>query len=228
MTLHIGLRRFLHIFTTLNLGSLLVESAEVYGVILVFLVVFMVVWEKRRSLKDIASSMGLKLEGTVGSTAWSFALFPVLVGIGLVSMMLASFLGPTASLNIAVSSNGQLPLWYRYYLIAQAFFPVAVVEEMFARGYLLDRLMPEHPAGVRRALPAIFLSSVLFTVWHLPSYLAGQGFSSLQVVILLAGNVFPISLVLGVAYVRARGRNIVGPVLVHFLLDAIPVIITLV
>ncbi len=217
-----------HVFTTLSIESVLIESAEVYGVILVFLVIFVVVWEKRRSLKGIASSLGLKLEGTVKSTEWSFALFPILIGIGLVSMTLASFLGPTASLSIAVSSNGQLPLWYRYYLIAQAFFPVAVVEEMFARGYLLDRLMPEHPSSVRRALPSIFLSSVLFTIWHLPSYLAGQGFSSLQVVVLLAGNVFPISLVLGVGYVRARRRNTVGPVLVHFLLDAIPVIITLV
>lgn len=203
----------------------MIESAEVYGVILASLVIFLMVWENRRSLKDIASSLGLKRQGTVGSLTWSFALFPVFVVIGLVSMMLASFLGPTASLNIVVSSNGQFPLWYRYYLIAQAFFPVAVVEEMFARGYLLDRFMPEHPSTVKRAMPAIFLSSILFAVWHLPSYLTGQGFSGLQVVVLLSANVFPLSLILGVAYVRARGRNIVGPVLVHFLLDAIPVII---
>jgi membrane protease YdiL (CAAX protease family) len=113
-------------------------------------------------------------------------------------------------------------------MIVYAFFPVAVVEEMFARGYVLDRLMPEHPSTLRKALPAILLSSFLFTVWHLPAYLAGYGFSLLQVVVLLAGNVFLISAVLGIAYVRSKSRNIVGPVLVHFLLDAIPVIIALV
>ncbi len=143
-------------------------------------------------------------------------------------MLLVSFLGTAPSLRTFVSSNGQFPMWYRYYMIAQAFFPVAVVEEMFARGYILDRLMPEHPSSLRKALPAILLSSLLFTVWHLPSYLAGHGFSVLQVATLLAGNVFPISVVLSIAYVRARSRNIVGPVLVHFLLDAMPVIITLV
>ena len=172
--------------------------------------------------------MGLKREGTVKSVLWSFALFPLFIVIGLASMLLVSFLGSAPSLSAFVSSNGQVPLWYRYYMIAHALFPVAVVEEMFARGYVLDRLMPEHPSSLRKALPAIFLSSLLFTIWHLPAYLAGYGFSLLQVAILLAGNVFPISVVLSIAYVRSKSRNIAGPVLAHFLLDAIPVIITLV
>jgi membrane protease YdiL (CAAX protease family) len=219
--------RLFQISMTLTLSSLLVESAEVYGVLLVFLAVFVAQREKRRSLRDVFSSMGLKRKGNAKSALWSFALFPLFIVIGLVSMALSNYLGSLPSLSVFVSSNGQFPLWYRYYMIVQSFFPVAVVEEMFARGYVLDRLMPEHPSSLRRALPAILLSSLLFTVWHLPSYIAGRGFSGLQVAVLLGSNVFPISLVLGAAYVRARGRNIVGSVLVHFLLDAIPVIITL-
>jgi len=224
---YIFVRRLFQIYTTLTLDSLLVESAEVYGVLLAFLAVFVVLGEKRRSLKDVFSSMGCKRKGTAKSVLWSFTLFPLFIVIGLVSMALSNYLDSLTSLSVFVSSNGQFPLWYRYYMIVHSFFPVAVVEEMFARGYVLDRLMPEHPSSLWRALPAILLSSVLFTVWHLPSYIAGRGFSGLQVAVLLGSNVFPISVVLGAAYVRARGRNIVGPVLVHFLLDAMPVIITL-
>jgi membrane protease YdiL (CAAX protease family) len=225
---YIALRRLFHFFTTLNLESLLIESVEVYGVLLVFPIAFLAVWEKRRSLRDIFSSVGLRRNGAAKSVLWSFAFFPLFIVIGLVSMAFSNYLGSVSSLGALVSSNGQFPLWYRYYMIVYAFFPVAVVEEMFARGYVLDRLMPEHPSTLRKALPAILLSSFLFTVWHLPAYLAGYGFSLLQVVVLLAGNVFLISAVLGIAYVRSKSRNIVGPVLVHFLLDAIPVIIALV
>lgn len=228
LAFYILVRRLFQISTTLTLNSLLVELVEVYGVLLAFLVVFVGLREKRRSLRDILSSLGLKREGIARSVLWSFALFPLFIVIGLVSMGLSNFVGSLSSLRVFVLSNGQFPLWYRYYMIVYSFFPVAVVEEMFARGYVLDRLMSEHPSSLRRALPAMLLSSMLFTLWHLPSYLAGHGFSSLQVAVLLGCNVFPISVVLGAAYVRARGRNIVGPVIVHFLLDAMPVIITLV
>ncbi|MEM1589258.1 MAG: CPBP family intramembrane glutamic endopeptidase [Candidatus Bathyarchaeia archaeon] len=60
-----------------------------------------------------------------------------------------------------------MPAWYPYYMIIYAFFPVAVVEEAFARGYMLDRLMPEHPSSLARAFPAIITSSILFTLYHL-------------------------------------------------------------
>lgn len=225
---YILIRRVFQISTMLTLDSLLVEATEVYGVLLVFLVVFVALKEKRRSLEDIFSSMGFKRKGITKSMLWSFALFPLFIVIGLVSMALSNYSSSLQSLSAIVSSNGQFPLWYRYYMIVYSFFPVAVIEEMFARGYVLDRLMPEHPSSLRRALPAMLLSSVLFIVWHLTSYLAGHGFSRLQVAVLLGCNVFPISVVLGVAYVRARSRNIMGPMLMHFLLDAIPVIITLV
>ena len=59
------------------------------------------------------------------------------------------------------------------------------------------------------------------------SYLLLYPLSATGVVGLLAGNVFPISVVLGIAYVRARTRNIIGPVLVHFLLDSMPIILSL-
>jgi hypothetical protein len=57
--------------------------------------------------------------------------------------------------------GAQVPTWYLWYMIIQFFFPVAVVEEAVGRGYMLDRLMPQHPASLVKALPAILLSSLL-------------------------------------------------------------------
>lgn len=98
-------------------------------------------------------------------------------------MVLSYFLVPS---SISVSSGAQLPLWYLWYMIIYSFFPVAVVEEAIARGYMLDRLMPGHPLSLVKALPAILLSS-LFSLWHLPSYL--RLFSVPWVVGRLVGNV---------------------------------------
>jgi len=112
-------------------------------------------------------------------------------------------------------------------MIVYSFFPVAVVEEAFGRGYMLDRLMPIHPSSLAKALPAIIIGSLLFTFYHLPSYLGVYSLSLPWAVALLAGNVFPWSVALSIAYVRARTRNILGPVFIHFLADSIPIILSL-
>ena len=208
--------------------GLLFGIAEGYGVLLVFLVVFLALWEKRRSLRQIFSGIGLGKTGSAKSVLWSFALFPLLIVIGSMLMVLSSFLGPIPFLSASVTNTMRYPSWYLYYMILHSFFPVAVVEEAFARGYMLDRLMPQHPSTLKNGLPAILLSSLLFTLWHLPGYLVGYRFSVPWVAGLLAFNVFPISVVLSIAYVRAGARNIFGPVLVHFLLDAMTPILMLV
>jgi len=213
--------------TILIVLGLLTGIAISYGVLLVFLLIFLALWEKRRSLRDIFSSLGLRRKGSVKSVIWSIAMLPLLILIGMMLIVLSSFLGPVPFLSASVSNTAQYPSWYRYYMIIYSFFPVAVVEEAFARGYMLDRLMPQHPSGIVKALPATLLSSLLFTLWHLPGYLMGYRFSIPWVASLLAANVFPISVVLSIAYVRARTRNIIGPILIHFLLDAMPIILTL-
>ena len=204
--------------------NLLVAMARGWGVILAFLFLFLAWWERRRRVREIFSSVGLKRTGSVQSVVWSLALFPIFIAVGLTTMMLSHFLSP---LSTSVSSNGQTPLWYLWYMVIYSFFPVAVVEEAIARGYLLDRLMPQHPSSLAKALPAILLSSLLFTLWHLPSYLLSYPLSPTWAIGLLAGNVYPISVVLGIAYVRARTQNIIGPLLIHFLLDSIPIILSL-
>jgi membrane protease YdiL (CAAX protease family) len=204
--------------------NLLIAVTRSYGVVLAFLVAFVALWEKQRSLKDVFSSLGLRKTGSARSVFWSFVFFPLFAVIGLASMSLASSLGYFSAWSFI---NEQVPTWYSWYMVLYSFFPVAVVEEVWARGYMLDRLMPMHPLGVRRALPAILLSSFLFTIWHLPGYFGAYGFSVPRVALLLSVNVFPISIVLSVAYVRARTRNVIGPILIHFLLDAMPIILTL-
>jgi len=201
--------------------GLIVGIAESYGVILLFLVVFVAFLERRRSLRDIFSSLGLRRKGSVKSVFWSIVITPLfLLVIGLIGILLSRFLGP---FPIPTSvSNGQAPPWFIYYMIMYSFFPVAVVEEAWARGYVLDRLMPQHPLGLVKALPAILVGSLLFTLQHIPSYLGLYSLSPHWTFALLAGNVFPWSVGLSIAYVRARTRNALGPILIHFLADSIP------
>jgi len=213
------------IFLVLNL---LISMAIDWGPIIVFLVIFLAFWEKRRSLIDIFSSVGLRRKGSVKSLLWSIALFPlIIIVISLLMMMLSYFLGPTPLLPSSGSSSGQIPLWYPYYMIMYSFFPVAVVEEAIGRGYMLDRLMPQHLSSIVKALPAILLSSLMFTLYHLSPYLMVYSFSVPWTVGLLVGNVFPWSVFLSIAYVRAGTRNILGPVLIHFLADGIPFVLML-
>lgn len=111
---------------------------------------------------------------------------------------------------------------YLYYAALSAFFPVAVFEEAFGRGYLPDRLLPPHPSRIATATPAFLVSSVLMTLDPLPGYLGVYSFSPTRAALLLGLNVFPLSFVLGVVYLRARVRNVAGPVVIHFHLDSLP------
>jgi len=198
-----------------------------WGLVIFFLVAFLAFWEKKRSLREIFSSVGLKRQGSVSSVFWTLTLTPFFLVIYLLLMVMSYFLGPLSFPQASSPTNGPVPIWYPYYMIIYSFFPVAVIEEAVARGYILDRLMPEHPSSIAKALPAIIISSLLSTLYHIPAYLGLYTFSLPWAVALLAGNVFPWSIALSVAYVRARSRNILGPVLIHFLADSMPIILSL-
>ncbi len=126
--------------------SLFINIAIPWGLVIVFLVIFLAFWEKKRSLKEIFASMGLKRKGSVKSFFWTLALIPFFLVIYLLLMMFSYFLGPVSFPQVSGPSGGPVPLWYLCYMTMYSFFPVAVVEEAFARGYVLDRLMPEHPS----------------------------------------------------------------------------------
>jgi len=209
---------------SLTVQNLIVQNVEFYGVLLVFLIAFVALKENRRGLRDLFSSMGIKPNGTRKSVLWTFAFFPLFAVIGLASMLLSSLLASTPASG---SGPSQIPPWYFGYMITQAFFPVAVVEETVGRGYMLDRLIPEHPSNIAKAAPAILVSALLFTVYHIPTYLAGYHFSIPQTAIALILSVFPNTIVISIAYVRSKTRNIIGPILIHFLLDALPIILAI-
>ncbi|HYM40990.1 MAG TPA: CPBP family intramembrane glutamic endopeptidase [Thermoplasmata archaeon] len=199
-------------------ARLLANAALGYGPLLLALIGYEVWVERRRSVREIFVGLGFRSQGARRSLLWSIGLFPVYAVVSVLTLMVASYTAPP-------SGGGTIPGWYPYYLVVDAFFPVAVVEEAFGRGFLLDRLMPAHPSGLLQAVPAILLSSLLFTLYHVPYYLAAYSFSPAHTLLLLAVNVFPLSILLAGAYVRSRARNVAGPVLIHFLLDALPYVL---
>ncbi len=212
-------------FAELTLTSAILGAAVFYGFTTVFLVGFVSLHEKRR-LRTVFASLGLRKAGAGRSLEWALLLFPAVVGVSLAGTTALSLtLGP---LPPQVTHTGSLPPWVLWFTLVEAFFPVAIVEEMYGRGYLLDRLMPTHPARLREAGPAILVSAVLFALWHVASYLQAYQFSVAWTVGLIGLNVFPLSVVVGVAYVRSRTQNIAGVILLHFLLDALPVVAALV
>jgi hypothetical protein len=90
--------------------SLLSAMLIGWGPIIVFFVIFLALWEKRRSLIDIFTSVGLKRKGSIKSLLWGIALFPLItIIITLLMMMLSYFLGPSPLLQGSGSSNGQAP-----------------------------------------------------------------------------------------------------------------------
>jgi membrane protease YdiL (CAAX protease family) len=215
-----------NISAALILGQL-TSFGLTYGVWIVVFVGFLAVWEKRRSLKDILYSVGFKKEGLGKSIFWGLLiLIPVGLVFYFVTMLSGNLLGPIT--QVTNSSGASPPTWYICYLIIYAFFPVAIFEEAFGRGYMLDRLMPQKPSGIKEALPAIILSSILFTLFHVPSYILSYSFSPIWAVTLLIGNVLPNSVFLSVSYVRSRTRNIGGPILAHFLMDSGPYLLMLI
>jgi membrane protease YdiL (CAAX protease family) len=209
--------------------SLVASFGLSYGIWIVVFIGFLVVWEKKRSLRNILTSVGFKKEGLGKSIFWALLLLiPAAFVAELVLILFTSLLGPV-SLTQATSSGGVAqPTWYLFYTIIYAFFPVAIFEEALGRGYLLDRLMPQQPCGIIKALPAIVLSSVFFTLFHLPAYILVYSFSRLWVIVLLIANVFPNAVFLSISYVRSRTRNIGGSVIVHFLMDSLPYILMLI
>ncbi len=204
--------------TMVVVARLVANAAVAYGPLALVLIVYEGRTERRRSVRDIFAGLGFRRQGVRRSLWWSLVMFPVYAVVGIFSLMVAAYSAPP-------SGSGTVPAWYPYYLILDAFFPVAVVEEAFGRGFLLDRLMPAHPSSLFQAAPAILLSSLLFTLYHLPTYLAAYSYSPMRTFLLLAVNVFPLSVLLAAAYVRARARNVVGPVLIHFLSDALPYVL---
>jgi len=94
--------------------SLLVSMGMPWGAVLVFLVIFLAFWEKKRSLREIFSGLGLKREGSAKSLFGTLVLIPLFLIIYLLLMVLNYFLGPVSFPQSSRPSGGQIPAWYPY------------------------------------------------------------------------------------------------------------------
>lgn len=175
--------------------------------------------EKRRSLKDLLVSVGFRKQGVGKSILWMIAW--------IIPFYVVEFLIFGQSfIQQATSINSVMPTWLTIGYILFFLFFVATFEESFFRGYLLYRFMPEHPSRIKKALPAILLSSLCFATYHIPNLVLQNSFSSIAGLFQLA-QVLVISILLGLGYVKSGNRNIAGPVIAHFILDSLPYFIAL-
>jgi membrane protease YdiL (CAAX protease family) len=202
----------------------IIESALVFFVPIMLLLVYAVRHAEKRSSRSAISSLGLNRGGIGKSVLWSLVfLVPLVLVIILWEGAIAGIFGN--NLATAQTQASQIPQWY-----AVAIMPYlvlnAIMEESVGRGFMLDRLMPSHPAGIVASLPVVLGVSVLGMLYHIPEYILSYNFSPASLILNL-GIVFFSFTFVGFAYVRSRVRNISGPVLMHFLLDAVPLLLVL-
>lgn len=184
-----------------------------------FLVLFVRHYEKSVSATSAIASLGLNRRGIKSSLIWIVPFFVLLaVVIEVWTVFTQALLGP--NFVTAISGSNKTPQWYAILIIISALFN-AVMEETLGRGYMLDRLMPAHPTSLAAALPAVLAVSTLGTLYHIGPYLLSYQFSPISSFYNLV-VVFLCFAFIGFAYVRSRVRNISGPILMHFLLDALP------
>jgi membrane protease YdiL (CAAX protease family) len=205
LTIMLGLL-VLGIVTFTRIQISLLPSILVYIVLMLGFGICLRLQEKRRSLKDLLVSVGFRKQGIGKSILWTMAcIIPYIVVIFLIS--------GKSLIQQATSLKSVIPTWLIICNIIYFLVLVAAFEESFFRGYLLDRFMPEHPSSIKKALPAILLSSLFFMIYHTPILVFNGNLFSLAPILV-------ISLLLCLGYVRSRNRNIIGPVIAHFLIDS--------
>lgn len=190
-------------FTRIQIS--LLPSILIYIVLMLGFGICLRLQEKRRSLKDLLVSVGFRKQGIGKSILWTMAcIIPYIVVIFLISGQ---------SLIQQATLIKSFPTWLIICNILYFLVFVAAFEESFFRGYLLDRFMPEHPSSIKKALPAILLSSLFFMIYHIPILVFNGNLFSLAPILV-------ISVLLSLGYVKSRNRNIAGPVIAHFLVDS--------
>jgi membrane protease YdiL (CAAX protease family) len=114
--------------------------------------------------------------------------------------------------TMAISSNYQGATVGQSIIKFMAFLPVGFFEEAVFRGYLQTRLI--NWIGKWWGL---FLSSLMFSLWHLPYRLLVDRMSLGNAILDLLGMFFVSSLVLG--WVFLLTKNIATPIILHTLMD---------
>jgi hypothetical protein len=191
-----------------------------YGPILLFLFLFVRLYERRRGrgLLALFSGVGWNRVGVRSSLKWALVFFVVAIPVGLLMLLVESAVAGIGAEHVAGStSSTAIPSWYIPFAIVSLAADV-VTEETVVRGYIFDRLMPAHPSSLRQSLTAVLITSLMMSSYHLVPYLYTYGYGvALTGVNFLADFLY--SVLICFAYVKSKTRNISGPLLFHFFLD---------
>ena len=158
--------------------------------------------------------------GAKRSVKWALVFFVVAIPVGLLMLFIETAVGGAGAGHLAgqSSSSTTVPSWYFPFLVSDLVVDI-VAEETLMRGYVLDRLMPAHPSTLRQSLAAVIVASVMMSSYHLVPYLYTYGFSPALTGVNLVAD-FLYSVLISFAYIKSNARNVSGPFLFHFLLDA--------
>jgi len=154
------------------------------------------------------SSVGVKRENFTAGVIWAFAVFFILLFVlAAYDQLVVRLVGEDPQEKVVQHFEQTRPDWYFAYFFFFSFVPAGFCEEMFFRGFVLDRLL------VRGSLFAILVSSALHTSLHM-WYAELLGVLSLP----LYGSAFITFVFFGLVYVKSR--NVLGLVLLHGLNNA--------
>lgn len=178
-----------------------ISHTVTYSIALLVAYLHVTRFERRR----FWSSVGVRRQNAGWSVVWTFALSLVFTAIlYFYWQAVQAVMGSDPQQQVQGFFAGSEE-WYFVYLAFAFFFPVAFTEELVFRGFTIERFL------VKGAIPAITLSSLLFTSLHL--WYASFGLSALP----LYGGLFIVAWWWGLAYYKTR--NIFGVVLFHGLFN---------
>jgi membrane protease YdiL (CAAX protease family) len=202
---------------SISLAISVIAGQLIFFVPIMLFLIYFVKHCEGGSVKSTLSNLGLNRVGIGRSLLWSIVFMaPLLLAIFLWEGAIVGIFG--SGFATAQTLATPIPEWYALLIMVPNLMN-AIMEESVGRGYMLDRLMPSHPARLRVSLPAILGVSFLGMLYHIPTYFLGYHFSPISALFNF-GVVFLSFTFVGFGYVRSRVRNISGPILVHFLLDA--------
>jgi hypothetical protein len=207
------------IFSLALVPGEVIGALLVLGPVLLFLFLFVKRSEKKISLKAIVASVGMNRRGIGQSLFWSVPAFGLIVLAEIVlGMVVTSVFGPHA---ISYPYQSSLPLWYSFRTMIYSVFS-SLTEETVGVGYIVDRLMPAHPASLAESAPAVLARSLIAVVYHIGTYFMVFHLSPLVAMANFV-SAFVAFTIIGFAYVRSRVQNVCGPWVTHYLLDVLMV-----
>lgn len=192
------------------------------GPALLFLFAFVRRYERRGSFRAAIASLGWNRTGVRRSLFWVAPFFILLIlATIVVSLVAVGIFGPVV---FTYPYQSTLPRWYAVQTVIYSIFS-SLTEETVGVGYIVNRLMPSHPATLRGSSGAVLVRSLVAVLYHFTTYLVLFR-SSLATALVNFVSAFVTFSIIGFAYVRSKSTNIAGPWAMHYLLDVLMVLET--